>query len=304
MDFRQIQYFVALYEEKSITKAARRLNVVQPAVSMQIRRLEFDNGVVLFERSAQGVIPNAAATRLYPLCVEILERLEGVKEELRNISGRLIGNLSIGVPPSVALGILPRVLMEFCSQNPNVRLTVHEGYSAHLVEWLVDGKLDVAVLSESEEERRLRHQRLVTEELLLVTNVKSKIQGPQVKCADIQDLKLVLPSSQNLTRILIDNEIERAGLKLSATMEVDSLAVVFGLIQDAGWNSILPASAIRGAVERRELKSFTLIEPAIHRTLIAAFPGQKSLSAPAQLIVGYIEAALKSMQQAPIHHHA
>ncbi|MGE0240588.1 MAG: LysR family transcriptional regulator [Parvibaculaceae bacterium] len=296
MDFRQIQYFVALYEERSITKAARRLHVVQPAVSMQIRRLEVDNGAVLFERSAQGVIPNAAATRLYPLCVDILKRLETVKEELRSISGRLIGNLSVGVPPSVAIGILPAVLTEFGAQNPDVQLTVHEGYSAHLVEWLVEGKLDVAVLSEFEEERRLRYQRLVTEELLLVTNVTSTISGPEVKCVDIQDLKLVLPSSQNLTRILIDNELERAGLRLTATMEVDSLAVVFGLIRDAGWHSILPAAAVKSAVERGELKSFHLIEPEIHRTLIAAFPGQKSLSAPAQLFVGYIEAALKSLQ--------
>ncbi|MGE0007574.1 MAG: LysR family transcriptional regulator [Parvibaculaceae bacterium] len=296
MDFRQIQYFVALYEERSITKAARRLHVVQPAVSMQIRRLEVDNGAVLFERSAQGVIPNAAAARLYPLCVDILERLETVKEELRNISGRLIGNLSVGVPPSVALGILPAVLTEFCAQNPDVQLTVHEGYSAHLVEWLVEGKLDVAVLSEFEEERRLRYQRLVTEELLLVTNVASEIPGPRVKCADIQDLKLVLPSPQNLTRILIDNELERAGLRLTATMEVDSLAVVFGLIRDAGWNSILPAAAVKSAVERGDLKSFHLTEPEIHRNLIAAFPGQKSLSAPAQLFVGYVEAALKSLQ--------
>jgi LysR family nitrogen assimilation transcriptional regulator len=296
MDFRQIQYFVALYEEKSITKAARRLHVVQPAVSMQIRRLEVDNGAVLFERSAQGVIPNAAASRLYPLCVDILKRLETVKEELRNISGRLVGSLSVGVPPSVALGILPAVLTEFCTQNPDVQLTVHEGYSAHLVEWLVEGKLDLAVMSEFDEERRLRYQRLVTENLLLVTPVDSDISGPEVRCADIQDLKLVLPSSQNLTRILIDHELERAGVRLSATMEVDSLAVVLGLIRDAGWNSILPAAAVKSAVERGELKSFHLIEPVIRRNLIVAFPGQKSLSAPGQLFVGYVEAALKSLQ--------
>lgn len=296
MDFRQIQYFVALYEERSITKAARRLHVVQPAVSMQIRRLEVDNGTVLFERSAQGVIPNAAAARLYPLCLDILKRLENVKAELRTISGRLMGDLTVGVPPSVALGVLPGVLSEFCDQNPDIRLTVHEGYSAHLVEWLVDGKLDLAILSEFEEEKRLNYQKLATEELLLVASKDSAIRGPVVRCADIQHLKLVLPSSQNLTRILIDNELDGAGLKLTATMEVDSLAVVFGLIRDAGWHSILPASAVKAAVARGELKSFSLIEPAIHRTLIVAFPGQKSLSESGQLFVGHIEAALKSLQ--------
>ena len=74
MDLRQVRCFVALYEEGSITKAAKRLHIVQPAVSMQIRKLETYNGIVLFDRTANGAKPNAAAHRLYPLCIAALEK--------------------------------------------------------------------------------------------------------------------------------------------------------------------------------------------------------------------------------------
>ena len=72
MDLRQIQYFVALYEERSITKAARRLNVVQPALSMQISRLEKTFKTRLFERTSRGVIPTDVGREFYGLCQKII----------------------------------------------------------------------------------------------------------------------------------------------------------------------------------------------------------------------------------------
>ena len=106
MDLRQIQYFVALYEEKSITKAARRLHVVQPAVSMQIRRIEADYGVTLFERTTSGVYPNQAANTVYPMCLEVLANVEKLRRTLRHGSGKIDGTINVGVPPSIAHGIL------------------------------------------------------------------------------------------------------------------------------------------------------------------------------------------------------
>ena len=71
-DLRQIEYFVALYDERSITKAARRLNVVQPALSMQISRLERSFKTKLFERTSRGVIPTDTGRTFYGLCQKVL----------------------------------------------------------------------------------------------------------------------------------------------------------------------------------------------------------------------------------------
>jgi LysR family nitrogen assimilation transcriptional regulator len=71
MELRQVQYFICLYEEGSVTRAARRLNIVQPALSMQIAKLEEAFGQQLFERTRQGMLPTAAAPQMYRLFLPV-----------------------------------------------------------------------------------------------------------------------------------------------------------------------------------------------------------------------------------------
>src|SRR5688572_29288658 len=106
MDLRHVRYFVALYEEQSVTKAAARLNVVQPAVSTQVRHLEAEFGVILFERTPTGVFPTAVARSLYPICLEIQQSLADAQQLLQNAKGMITGTLTMGVPPSLAQGLL------------------------------------------------------------------------------------------------------------------------------------------------------------------------------------------------------
>jgi LysR family nitrogen assimilation transcriptional regulator len=292
MDLRQIQYFVALYEEKSITKSARRLHVVQPAVSMQIRRIEAEYGINLFERTSSGVYPNDAAQTIYPMCLEILGKVEKVRRSLREGSGKLAGTLSVGVPPSIAHGILADVLLSFRADHPGVQLAVHEGYSAHLVDWLLQGDLDFAILGEFEDDRRLRGQPIATEDMRILTSVDTPIVGDVVTGKQLEGLKLIVPSAKNLIRILIDTEMERLGLSLVPAMEVDSLSTVFAATRQAGWASILPASAIRDDDLIRGLRSLPLVEPTIRRTLVATFPVLKPPSTAAQHFIKALKAAI------------
>ncbi|TWT13663.1 LysR family transcriptional regulator [Reyranella sp. CPCC 100927] len=291
MDFRQMQYFVALVEEKSITKAARRLNVVQPAVSIQIRKIETDFGVSLFERRSGGVYPNGIAKRLYPHCLDILERMANVRKLLVEASGRFVGKVSIGIPPSAAHDIVPRVLIDYHKAHPEMQILAHEGYTANLVEWLVRGVLDLAIISFIEGDRRLKLQPLIAEELVLVASGDTKVRGNVVPCANLDKFKLVLPSSQNLTRILMETELERAGLTLSSAMETDSLTTVFALLRNPGWATILPASAVSTPNVRRGLKVMRLVEPVLRRTLVIATLPNKVMSDAENVFIDRLKAA-------------
>lgn len=300
MDLRQIQYFVALYEERSITKTARRLHVVQPAVSMQIRRIEVEYGVTLFERTPAGVIPNDAAQSIYPACRDILAKVEQVRHLLRDRSGTLSGSLAVGVPPSIAHGLLADVLLDFRSRHPAVQLSVYEGYSVHLVDWLLQGDLDFAILSEFDDDRRFRCQPLATEALRVVTSAETAVPGDRMTGKDLVRLKLIVPSAKNLIRLLIDSEFERQGLSLEPAMEVDSLSTVFAAVRQAGWASILPASAFRESDLASGLRSLELTEPAIRRTLVAAFPALKPVSAAAQEFMTSLKAAMADKAAATV----
>ena len=190
MDIRQIRYFIALYEERSITRAAKRLHVVQPAVSMQIRKLEMDYGLTLFERTTHGVIPNALAQQLYPLCQKVLGNLGVASSFLKEAKGKITGSVSIGVPPSLAHSCLADVVAEFCVQYPDVRLIVHEGYTGHLLEWLTDGLLDLAVVHGADSERRMQVTPMMTERLVAVMSAETAAGQRAITGAELTGLRM------------------------------------------------------------------------------------------------------------------
>jgi len=293
MDLRQIQYFVALYEERSITRAAKRLHVVQPAVSMQIRKIEMDCGFDLFERTAQGVNPNALAQQLYPLCQKVLGDLNAARNFLREAKGRVAGSLSVGVPPSTAHSCLADVIADFAAQYPDVRLSVREGYSAQLFEWLADGVLEVAIVIASEGERRVQLSPLLTEELVVVMAKATAAGRTGLAGLDLAGLRLVLPSGENFTRLLIENELGRESLALQPAVELDSLSAVLNLMHRPGWATILPRSVASGRRFPGELQWLRLERPAISRTLAVATQQAGEMSLAAKLFVGQLEVALK-----------
>jgi LysR family transcriptional regulator, nitrogen assimilation regulatory protein len=292
MDVRQIRYFIALYEERSITRAAKRLHVVQPAVSMQIRKLEMDYGLSLFERTTHGVIPNALAQQLYPLCQKVLGDLGVASTFLKEAKGKITGSVSIGVPPSLAHSCLADIVAEFCVQYPDVRLIVHEGYTVHLLEWLTDGLLDVAVVHGVDSERRLQVTPLMTERLIVAMAKDTAAGRKAIAGADLSSLRMALPSGENLTRLLMDGAFLSEGMTLEPAVELDSLAAVLNLIRLPGWATILPGSAVTVRHTGEDIARLTLTRPTISRSLVVATRPGTEMSVAAKLFVGQLEIVL------------
>ncbi len=292
MDIRQIRYFIALYEERSITRAAKRLHVVQPAVSMQIRKLEMDYGLTLFERTTHGVIPNALAQQLYPLCQKVLGDLGMASSFLKEAKGKITGSVSVGVPPSLAHSCVADVVAEFCIQYPEVRLIVHEGYTGHLLEWLTDGLLDVAIVHGVDGERRMQATPLMTERLVAAMSHETAAGRQTITGAELMRLRMALPSGENLTRLLMDGAFLSDGLTLEPAVQLDSLAAVLNLIRRPGWATILPGSAISQGLVGTGIARLTLTNPTISRSLAVATRPGAELSVAAKLFVGQLEIAL------------
>ncbi|MEZ5774754.1 MAG: LysR family transcriptional regulator [Hyphomicrobiaceae bacterium] len=279
MDLRQIRYFLALFEAGSITRAAQRLNVVQPAVSMQIRRLEDEHGVTLFTRTPQGLQPTPFASELYELCCRVANDVDRVEQFLGGARGHLTGELKIGVPPSLALSRLGEILVAFHARHPHVRLKVHEGYSGHLVEWLGSGEIDIAVMTAPEPDERLSFRTILEEELVLVLGAGAdSVAGESIEAAALTDLPLVLPTERNMLRGFIEDELARAGLRVAPQLEVDSLATVLSILEAGGWASILPAIALARAPSGRRLRTVRIVAPSLRRALVVANKRSRPLS--------------------------
>jgi len=126
----------------------------------------------------------------------------------------------------------------------------------------------------------------------VLTSVDTPIEGDVITGKELAGLKLIVPSAKNLIRILIDSELDRFGLSLEPAIEIDSLSTVFAAVRQSGWGSILPASAIGEDDLSRGLRSLSLVEPTIRRTLVATFPVLKPPSDAAQHFIKALKAAI------------
>jgi len=147
MELRHLRYFVAIAEERSFTRAAERLWVAQPGLSTQIRRLELELGVRLFDRHARGVELTAAGTLFLERARLALAAADAAGATGRDLVSGVVGAVRLGVANEACWHRTPAVLDRFVSERGGVELTVIEGYAGTLWRDLRDGRLDVLAAS-------------------------------------------------------------------------------------------------------------------------------------------------------------
>jgi DNA-binding transcriptional LysR family regulator len=147
MNLQQLRYAVALADARSFTKAAVNEYVVQSALSQQLRKLEDELGVALFERTTRSVAPTPAGETLLPLMRQVLAGVEQIKFGAQAISGTIAGRLTVGMMevPSESLDVAA-LMATFHTRYPEVSVTLRSGGSDLLIDAVRDRKLDVAVV--------------------------------------------------------------------------------------------------------------------------------------------------------------
>lgn len=146
MELRQLEYFVAVAEEASFTRAAERVHVAQPGVSAQIRRLERELGHDLLDRSGRGVTLTDVGAAVLPLARAALSSVESARRTVEEMAGLVRGAVRVGMVVSCGIMDLPELLSAFHSTYPDVEITLAEANSDTLIESLVDGRLDFALI--------------------------------------------------------------------------------------------------------------------------------------------------------------
>jgi DNA-binding transcriptional LysR family regulator len=142
MELRQLEYFVTVAEELNFSRAAERLNMTQPPLSTQIKALEHEIGVTLFERSTRNVRLTKAGELFWASCRRLLVQLQDNINQARNAASGQIGQLTLGFVPSATIELMPPILRAFRESYPGVRLILNELTPAQQVQELHSGSLD------------------------------------------------------------------------------------------------------------------------------------------------------------------
>jgi DNA-binding transcriptional LysR family regulator len=145
MELRHLRYFVAIAEERSFTRAAERLWIAQPGLSSQIRRLESELGVRLFERHTRGVDLTDAGELFLERARATLAAADDARATGRDLEAGLVGSVRLGLAKEATASLTPSLLAAFARSRPAVEVTVVESYGGTLLRELRDGRLDAVI---------------------------------------------------------------------------------------------------------------------------------------------------------------
>jgi LysR family nitrogen assimilation transcriptional regulator len=275
MDFRQLRYFLGVYEAKSITKAAERLNVAQPALGLQVRKLEEELGVDLFFRHSRGVTPTEAGQLLAEHARVLLRQFERVRQDLIDFGGQPHGRIAVGMTASTCLVIAAELVQRCRERYPQIGLTISEGLSERLMEWVGSDQIDLTLTYNPDVVKGLVCKPLVTEPLYFVLAADGgPAAGETIAFAEAARYQLLLPSRPHLLRLQIDAVARSLELEPEILYEVDSVAAIKELVEHRLGATILPHGAVLPAVQSGRLSARRIEEPRIERLLHIAYSPQ------------------------------
>ncbi|ANP56623.1 DNA-binding transcriptional LysR family regulator [Streptomyces griseochromogenes] len=273
MDVKQLKALVTVAEVGSVTRAAELLHLVQPAVTRQIRALEEDLGVPLFERTRQGMRPTEAGAIVADRARRALNELERARAEVRPAPGVVTGIVTVGLLESTAELLAEPLVTAVARAHPGIELRVMTAYSGHLRQWLDDGDLDLSLLYNLDSTPSLSTRPLVREHLWVVAPAAAGLRADRpVPFAEAAVRPLVMPAPGHALRALIDAAAARAGAELRVAVQTNSMPVQKRLVLAGhGW-TVLPGVGIAEDVAAGRLSAAPLTEPDVWRSIVLATP--------------------------------
>jgi LysR family nitrogen assimilation transcriptional regulator len=283
MDTHRLKYFLRIAEEGSITRAAGLLGIAQPALSRQLQLLEDDLGVALFRRTRRGVELTEAGERLRASTAAPLRQLELAVKYAGSPLARLERNVLLGLPETTVDVLVVPLINSLNTVFPTAVFSVTVGNTDQLVEAMLKGAVDVALINPVPDER-VFYREMLTEDLVLVGGADSKLDPTRpVNFVDVGALPLVIPRSASGVATLLQNAALRTKVNISYRTSTDSLQVTKRLIEAGLVYGVLPLSACRREVDDARLRFAPICEPRLTQHLGVAATSQLEL--PRELTV-------------------
>ncbi len=226
----------------------------------------------------------------------IIRQLEQAVDEVRSSAESITGNVAIGLMPSINSVLAVRLIEKVKNELPYVTLRIVEGYSGHLIEWLHRGDLDISFLYGPTHDLHLRCKELLYEDIALISAPGAMQDlGEEIKLSDIAHLPIVLPSRPHGIRILVDNAISKAGVKLNVAISGDAFEVLKSLVKTGNYHAFIPLSAINEDLSEGTLEARTFVSPTIKRQLILAMAPDRKNTRAAQSALQIITNEIENM---------
>lgn len=279
MDVPQLRTVIHVAELGSLSKAADRLHIAQPALSRQVRMLEEELGVRLFERHGRGMVITEAGEDVLRHAYRIMGELEGIRAAVADVDAPLRGQVSIGMPPTVADILSVPLVSAFQERHPDATVRIVSAYSGYLLDWLHRGDIEAAILFEGRPIRSLRSTPLLEETLHLVGPAgEDRNRNHPIQFDTLSGLQLLLPSQGHGLRKILEQIARDRDIDLNIRVEADSYSTLKNLVKTGHGLTILPLAPIHDEIVSGLLTHTPIVDPTPIRRLMLSYPSDRPTS--------------------------
>jgi DNA-binding transcriptional LysR family regulator len=251
VELHQLQCFIAVLEEGGFKRATTRLDITQPALSYQIKRLEEELEVPLFRRRPGGLAPTEAGRVLLEHAHQVVAAVREAHRAVRELSKGETSEIRIGTIACVGTYFLPLVLWEISDKHPLVRPKLLYHNSEELVEALLANRLDVALVADPAADPRLRLELVVEEKISLVSSHGHPFFGrPSVDPSELKNAQFVSLSAQSASGALVNRYLDQMGISISPVVTTDNIETVKRMVEAGMGVAFLPDMATSEDVGR------------------------------------------------------
>jgi len=254
VELRHLRYFDAIAETQNFTRAAERLHVTQSTLSHQIRQLEEELGLVLFDRSHKKVALTEAGEMLRSHLMPALQLIDRGLQAMSHPVETLSGEIRIAATHSFNTRLIPLCVSSFLSHHPGIRVSVEELSASLIAKRLISGHLELGVSYRPEDRSALWFEPLYNEELKLVVSDRHPLaKRRRVRMIELHNCRMVLLPRQFSTRLLLDDCFEAAGAQPLVIAELNSIAPMIELIRQTDLAGIIAETAVSPAADLRAI---------------------------------------------------
>ncbi|MFI1864031.1 LysR family transcriptional regulator [Streptomyces jumonjinensis] len=286
MELRTLEYFVAVAEEGSFTKAASRCHVVQSAISHQIRGLEKQLGEALFERLPRRAVLTSGGATLLPYARTCLAAATAAAAQFADRSGGVGGSLSLGTVGGLEGTVVPALLGEYHRRYPGVTVSLSGASSPSLLTAVHDGALDAAVVAEprGHQSRPLGSRVLLHDRIMAVLPAGSRAPGRPLSLEEVSRHPVITYGPDSGAHGFIREAFAARGLEFHVTYATNDVAIQLALVTERVGIALAPRSSPLLTADRRIV--VVPLEPAISFRKMLVWRLDNQLGAPLRTLLG------------------
>lgn len=282
MRLEQLTYLVAVYESKSISLAAERTHISQPALSTAISKLEDELGVVLLKRTNSGTHLTEIGELIIVKTMEILNSIDEIKSLAHGNSIELNGNISIAVEPSVNITIMPDILTTFKHNHPKVNALLKVGESNNILQDVETGKADFGIILNTDavgKSKDINYSELFSDEFVIITakNRKIAMESTTMTLKKALSLPILLYNTEYITDCGISCLLKKYG-DFNVSYRVDNLEMMEKILSQGEIIAFVPKFMAEEFVKSSKLKKIPIKDTHLELSIILIWLNRHHLS--------------------------